>query len=146
MKRPNAITASLAAAALLCLVAAAGGGAPRPRPATAPAVAAPKAAVDTLFFDDFESDTLAWSTVDVLVQPPYWHIDSYNAYSGSSWWCGTYDPGFATNPGYGDAWVQYLHSPVLDLSAVVSDSVVLGFRQFYSVEGPSGGSDWDCVN
>ncbi len=135
----------IAAFALSAAVAAAGR-APR---AAAPAKDGPrasKAVLDTVFFDNFESDTLVWTTMDVLVQQPYWHIDEHNAYIGSSWWCGTFDPSFITNPGYGDAWVQYLHTPNVDLTAVTSDTVLLNFMHYYSIEAASGGSDWDCIN
>ncbi|HTY08790.1 MAG TPA: FlgD immunoglobulin-like domain containing protein [Candidatus Edwardsbacteria bacterium] len=116
-----------------------------PRPAHA------KAAVDTLFFDNFETDTMGWDTMDMAVQKPYWHIDTYcpvGAYSGHHWWCGTATDtnGWATPPGYGNGWVQMLYSPDIDLSAITSDSVQLNFEHYYSVESPSGGSDWDCVN
>ncbi|MCU0608014.1 MAG: hypothetical protein MUF78_11530, partial [Candidatus Edwardsbacteria bacterium] len=78
MKRSNAILAALALAALLAVVAAPGAAVTRQRtkPVSWPALPPPKGPVDTLFFDDFESDTLAWGTTDVLVQQPYWHIDS----------------------------------------------------------------------
>jgi hypothetical protein len=109
-----------------------------------------KLTVDTVFMDDFESDTIVWEVEDFFVQPyTYWHIDSYNAYggSGNSWWCGTDSAtGGWYNPGYASCWVQYLYSPVFDLTAVSSDTVLLNFMHYYSVEGPSGGEDWDCVN
>jgi subtilisin family serine protease len=51
------------------------------------------------------------------VAPSYWHIDTYNAHSGHSWWCGVssapyswivlYESGF-TPPGYGNGWKEYL--------------------------------------
>lgn len=105
---------------------------------------------DTVFYDNFESDTMGWVVKDIIVQDSaYWHIDSYcpiGAYSGNLWWCGKYDPKYKANPGYGIGWVQYLYSPSFDLTSLTADTVVLNFQHFYSVEGPSGGDDWDCVN
>jgi hypothetical protein len=78
---------------------------------------AAKATVDTLFYDNFESDTLVWTTGDFFVQDyTYWHISPVNAYggSGNSWWCGTDSATSAwINPagGYSSHWVQYLYSP-----------------------------------
>jgi hypothetical protein len=115
---------------------------------------AAKATVDTLFYDNFESDTLVWTTGDFFVQDyTYWHISPVNAYggSGNSWWCGTDSATSAwINPagGYSSHWVQYLYSPTFDLTAINSDTVLLKFMHYYSVEGPSGNpiEDWDCVN
>lgn len=142
------LTVIIAALSVLMALPTAGEAARRERnrqPAP-PVLSQPKGSIDTLFIDRFETDTMGWSTTDLLVQTPYFHIDSYNAYSGNSWWCGTYDPSFTTNPGYGDAWVQFLYPPAIDLSTIASDSVVLSFMHYYNIEGPSGGSDWDCVN
>lgn len=116
------------------------------------ATQAAKLVVDTVFIDNFESDTIVWQTEDFFVQDyAYWHIDPYNAYggSGNSWWCGT-DSSMVgwVNPagGYGACWVQYLYSPTFDLTAISSDTVLLNFMHYYSLEGPSGGIDWDCLN
>lgn len=40
--------------------------------------------------------------------PERWHIDTYKAYDGSSWWCGFNNPDWATPPGYGNGWKDYL--------------------------------------
>jgi subtilisin family serine protease len=60
------------------------------------------------------------------VAPSFWHIDTYQAYSGSghSWWCGVsetpvswtglYGSG-STPPGYGNGWKEYLQH-AFDLS------------------------------
>lgn len=40
--------------------------------------------------------------------PAHWHISSYQAYSGNSWWCGLDNPDWAAPPGYGDGWKDYL--------------------------------------
>lgn len=110
-----------------------------------------KAAVDTIFFDDFETDTMGWDTMDIAVQEPYWNINTYcpvGAYAGHHWWCGTdqFAGIWPVSPGYGNGWVQMLYSPDFDLAAIASDSVQLRFHHYYSVEPPGGGEDWDCVN
>lgn len=109
-----------------------------------------KAAVDTVFFDDFESDTTGWDTMDIAVQEPYWNINTYcpiGAYAGHHWWCGTnqFAGVWLNSPGYGNGWVQMLYSPDFNLTTITSDSVQLRFYHYYNVEPPSGG-DWDCVN
>jgi len=40
--------------------------------------------------------------------PDHWHIDTYKAYDGNSWWCGLDNPDWATPPGYGNGWKDYL--------------------------------------
>jgi len=109
-----------------------------------------KATQDTVFFDNFDGDSLKWDSMDIAVQKPYWHIDTYSpvgAYSGHHWWCGTNDfaSSWTSSPGYGCGWVQMLYSPDFDLSTVTSDSIQLNFYHYYNVEPPAGG-DWDCVN
>ncbi len=125
---------------------------PRPKPKVLPKpeYLSTKATVDTVFFDNFESDTLKWDSMDMAVQKPYWHIDTYSpigAYSGHHWWCGTdeFAGTWKTSPGYGTGWVQMLFSPDFDLTSIASDSVQLKFYHYYNVEPPAGG-DWDCVN
>jgi len=126
---------------------------PRPKAKVMPfkAPLAAKAVVDTVFFDNFETDTMGWDTMDMASQEPYWHIDTYSpigAFAGHHWWCGTND--FAgvwpNSPGYGNGWVQMLQSPAFDLTTVTSDSVQLKFYHYYNIEPPGGGEDWDCVN
>jgi len=126
---------------------------PRPKAKVMPLKAplAAKATVDTVFFDNFETDTMGWDTMDMATQEPYWNINTYSpigAYAGQHWWCGTND--FAgvwpNSPGYGNGWVQMLQSPAFDLTAISSDSVQLKFYHYYNIEPPGGGDDWDCVN
>ncbi|MDP2808269.1 MAG: hypothetical protein Q8O74_09075, partial [bacterium] len=117
-------------------------------PFKAPAGA--KATLDTVFFDNFESDTMGWGTMDMSLQTPKWHIDTYQAYggAGNSWWCGTSTEtaGWSTPPGYGDGWAQFLISPNFDLTAVSADSVVFSMWHYYNLEGPAVPDDWDCIN
>ncbi|MDI6738991.1 MAG: FlgD immunoglobulin-like domain containing protein [Candidatus Edwardsbacteria bacterium] len=107
-----------------------------------------KATVDTVFFDNFETDTMGWDTMDMSFQTPKWHIDAYQAYSGYSWWCGTSTDtaGWSTPPGYGDGWAQFLISPDFDLTTISADSVIFSMWHYYNLEGPAFPDDWDCIN
>lgn len=103
--------------------------------------------IDTIFYDNFDTDK-GWTVIDPYVNRSYWHKDTENAYSGLSWWCGTRQDtaGWFSPPGYGDNWVQYLKTPLIDLSSVTSDSVILSFMHNYSLETPNFPNDWDCCN
>ena len=81
-----------------------------------------------IFFEDFEGGSTLMKTKD-LTSEQYWHTDSFNAYSGQSWWCG-----IPEIPGYLDWWYQVLVSPSIDLSSV-EPPVKLSFMHFYSTEG-----------
>ncbi len=57
------------------------------------------------------------------------HVDNFYAYEGTSWWCG--DPKLN---GYSDHWLQYLQTPVLDLSRTVKPE--LRWKGYWSIEDP----------
>lgn len=40
--------------------------------------------------------------------PARCHIDTYRAFNGNSWWCGLDEPSWATEPGYGNGWKDYI--------------------------------------
>jgi len=61
-----------------------------------------------------------------------WHLDTYNAYSGYSWWCGQNNPNWAVPPGYSNYWDQYLIHE-FDLTSAIG-SVTLSFRHKYDTE------------
>jgi subtilisin family serine protease len=68
--------------------------------------------------------------------PAHWHISSYRAYSGNSWWCGLDNPDWATPPGYGDGWKDYLqHS--FDLTGAAG-TVTFSYRYRHDLEVTSG--------
>ncbi|MEW6686500.1 MAG: FlgD immunoglobulin-like domain containing protein [Candidatus Edwardsbacteria bacterium] len=105
-------------------------------------------ALETIFFDDFETEK-GWTVMDIAVQNPKWHISTYQAYLGNSWWCGEDQDtvGWASPPGYGDGWVQMLISPTVDLTSVTADTVLIRYMHYYSVEPPGAGEQqWDCCN
>ena len=87
-------------------------------------------------------DLLQYSAMDYEV-PVMFHPDSFMAWDNMSWWCG--DPQIG---GYGDHWLQYLQTPVLDLSN--TDSPELSWMGFWSIEDPSGTEPpwdgWDGCN
>ncbi len=83
---------------------------------------------DTIFFDDFEGE-IEWESIDQTSSPAQWRVSDFQAYQGGlSWWCG--DPAI---PGYDNAWLQYLDTPIIDLSDAVN-GLTLEFRLRYGVE------------
>ena len=96
-----------------------------------------------VFLEDWESGLGDWVTVDVTAAGLTWHTDTFNAYSGNSWWCG--DPVIG---GYNNHWLQYLISPSIDLSDATNP--VLSFMLNYNVEDPAGATapydGWDGCN
>jgi len=75
--------------------------------------------------------------------PVVFHPDTFNAKEGKSWWCGDPEVG-----GYENHWLQYLDTPVMDLTGTTSPS--LSFDGFWSVEDPAGTDPpwdgWDGCN
>jgi len=78
-----------------------------------------------------------------LTVPVKFHIDDFNAYDGNSWWCGDRELG-----GYDNRWLQYLQTPLLDLSGTANTK--LEFKGYWAIEGTSGTTDpwdgWDGCN
>ncbi|MFZ2095834.1 MAG: S8 family serine peptidase [Anaerolineales bacterium] len=81
--------------------------------------------------------------------PAYWHIDTYRAYSGHSWWCGvsaapagwTSIYGFANSaPGYGNNWREFLQHE-FDLS-YATGTVTFSYVYRYHLEN---GQDYAYV-
>ncbi|GAH63395.1 unnamed protein product, partial [marine sediment metagenome] len=64
--------------------------------------------------------------------PDHWHIDTYKAYDGSSWWCGMENPDWPRSPGYGNGWKDYLQRS-FDLTEATG-TVTLSFRHRYDME------------
>ncbi|HDP68306.1 MAG TPA: T9SS type A sorting domain-containing protein [Candidatus Marinimicrobia bacterium] len=96
----------------------------------------------TFFVKNSGTGNLEFSCYDYAI-PLVWHIDTAYAYDGKSWWCA--DPELG---GYRNGWLQYLQTPVIDLSA--SSSPVLTFMTKWAIEDPAGASDgydgWDGCN
>lgn len=85
---------------------------------------------------------LQYSTADYQV-PVMFHIDSFQSYDGSSWWCGSPEIG-----GYGDHWLQYLETPPIDLSTTTAPT--LTWMGKWDLEDPAGAEapydGWDGCN
>jgi C1A family cysteine protease len=88
------------------------------------------------------SDPLEYFAAD-FESPIAFHVSSFNAYSGTSWWCGN-----DALQGYDNHWLQFLDTPVLDLSG--TQNPVLNFAAYWSIEDPAGTEDpwdgWDGCN
>ncbi len=71
------------------------------------------------------------------------HPDNFESYDGSSWWCGSRAIG-----GYADHWLQYLETPMLDLST--TSNPVLTWQGKWALEDPAGApapyDGWDGCN
>ncbi len=80
----------------------------------------------TVWADDMESGAPGWTHGDGSILPPYWHIDSYMAYSGNSWWCG--DLSITADGGYGNLWKQWLESPTIDWTGYTYPILTYQFR------------------
>lgn len=96
----------------------------------------------TIYSEAFEGGPGGWTTSDLTNPGPTWHKDTYNAYSGQSWWCGK-----QSLTGYDNNWLQYLISPSIDLSTATNP--VLTCSLYWAVEPPSvwGAYDgWDGCN
>jgi len=84
--------------------------------------------VNTLFwFDDIESGVNGWTTADFTATAvPHFHWDTYMAWDGESWWCGTFD--YDADGGYGNSWDDRLVIPTLDLSGATYPILTYAFR------------------
>jgi len=58
------------------------------------------------------------------------HVDNFYAYNGTSWWCGVPERG-----GYDNHWLQYLQTPILDLSG--TRNAELTWKGFWGIEDPA---------
>ena len=77
-----------------------------------------------------------------------WHPSDYNSFDGPNWFCGFEDIGNG-NPGYLDAWVQYLDTP----SFTVPSDGTLSADMYWAIESPAGATvagtctdGWDQAN
>jgi hypothetical protein len=69
---------------------------------------------NTVFWsDDMEGSVSGWSTVDnTAFVTPHFHVDTYMAFAGHSWWCGNFD--YDVDGGYGNNWDDRLNIPATD--------------------------------
>ncbi|MCX6639999.1 MAG: T9SS type A sorting domain-containing protein [bacterium] len=95
-----------------------------------------------ILWETFESGIGGWTTSDLTNPGPSWHHDTYNGFSGPSWWSGK-----TSLMGYENNWLQYLVSPTINLSSATYP--VLNCMVYWAVEPPStfGQYDgWDGCN
>jgi len=82
---------------------------------------------ELFFFDDIEGDVSAWSTSDLSAgATSHFHWDTYMAFAGESWWCGSFD--YDADGGYGNSWDDRLVIPELDLSTASYPILTYAFR------------------
>ena len=98
----------------------------------------------TSVYNGIVSLTVA-DTAITTVDSSKWHLDTWNAYDGLSWWAA--DPALGNNGGYSDGWYEGLDTDPISLSG---SNLSLQFYHRYSVETPGGepeGYDgWDGMN
>jgi C1A family cysteine protease len=84
------------------------------------------------------SKTIQFFSNDYEVNIDYkFHSSNSHSYGGLSWWCAD-----ETIDGYNDSWLQYLETPIFDLSTTVSPK--LNFMVNWSIENPAGtDAPWD---
>ena len=69
----------------------------------------------------------------------HFHVDTYNSYSGKSWWCGDTSIG-----GYDNHWLDYLETPIIDISGTTSPK--LEFKGYWAVEDSAGAGEYDIYD
>ncbi|MEJ2506206.1 MAG: PepSY domain-containing protein, partial [Ignavibacteriaceae bacterium] len=86
----------------------------------------------TSVYNGIVSLTVA-DTAITTVDSSKWHLDTWNAYDGLSWWAA--DPALGNNGGYSDGWYEGLDTDPISLSG---SNLSLQFYHRYSVETPGG--------
>lgn len=94
--------------------------------------------VETITIHNSGSSLLEFSAMDRLNKPVF-HPDSFMSWDDMSWWCGDSRIG-----GYGNSWLEYLDTPILDLSNTSEPH--LSSMGFWAVEQPAGDMGYDGHN
>ncbi len=90
-----------------------------------------------IWHDDMESGTNGWWSVDLTAGAvPHFHWDTYMAYEGMSWWCGTFD--YDSDGGYGNSWDDRLKLPPIYANPVAVEKVSWGVIKALYRDGSSG--------
>ncbi len=80
-----------------------------------------------IWADDIESGTNGWTHGDFTATAvPHFHVDTYMAYAGSSWWCGTF--AYDANGGYGNNWDDRLDVPSTDWTGYSYPVITFEYR------------------
>ena len=84
--------------------------------------------VNVLFwFDDIDSGAPGWMHGDATATAvAHFHVDTYMAYVGHSWWCGNFD--YDADGGYGNGWTDMLNIPATDVSSITYPILSFAFR------------------
>ena len=93
---------------------------------------------------NISTGNLEYSSMDYCrVVGTMFHPDVVNAYDNMSWWCGDSQIG-----GYDNHWLQYLDTPILDLSN--TSDPFLSWKGFWAIEDSAGAiapyDGWDGCN
>jgi len=105
---------------------------------------------EVIFREDFENNAEGWSTSDLTnTQTAFHKSDFLSADNNLLWWAGDTITDYQNDYyGYGNIWLQYLDTPVLNLSNA-SDAVTLEFDAYWLLEDPrrvpppEGWDGWD---
>jgi hypothetical protein len=89
-----------------------------------------------IFSETFENGINGWSHSDLTNPGPTWHHDHYNSLNDTSWWSGS-----SSLNGYENNWLQYLVSPVIDLSDAINPT--LTFNAYWATEPPTSFGQYD---
>ncbi|MBM3325474.1 MAG: T9SS type A sorting domain-containing protein [Calditrichaeota bacterium] len=93
---------------------------------------------EIIFSEDFEEGAEGWTTHDLTNPDTVWHKSDFMARGQGDllWWCGDTITGLE-NPyyGYDNIWLQYLDTPVLDLSQA-AEGLTLTFDAYWLLEDP----------
>jgi hypothetical protein len=82
---------------------------------------------EVLFADDMEGDVSGYASSDFTAgAAPHFHWDTYMAFDGQSWWCGTFD--YDADGGYGNSWDDRLVIPTTDVSGATYPVLTYAFR------------------
>ncbi|HEX03971.1 MAG TPA: hypothetical protein ENH10_02295, partial [Bacteroidetes bacterium] len=96
---------------------------------------------EIVWSEDFEGDVSDWTQTSPDVQQNYWFTDDYMAANGvNAWRCADYGYGDPATGGYADDWLQFMVSPVIDMSAATSASLTFNFMA--NLES----GNWDGAN
>ncbi|MBT3233025.1 MAG: T9SS type A sorting domain-containing protein [Calditrichaeota bacterium] len=101
---------------------------------------------DSVYYSyGFEDGWGGWTSVDNTATGVMWHLSEMHAFDGLSWWCA--DEAYG---GYNNHWLQYMDSPVLNLTDFDGENISLTFMLFHDMEQPEGAeapyNGWDGTN
>ncbi len=93
---------------------------------------------EVIFSEDFEDGAEGWTMIDFTVTDTAFHKSDFNQREDDDllWWCGDTLRQYDGDPvGYDNQWMQWLDTPVLDLSDA-GDEVTLTFDTWWLLEAP----------